>query len=125
MNSDNMHLPALVLTLGISLLCVDAARASGGLNCDVAGVQFNLPTPGTPLEANKAVTPQIQVQCSPASPQPGLKLPAARSTYPTNRAAGQVTWGTDHHHTSGPARGGVLTHRSQATTLGTNDHSGR
>ena len=115
-----------MVALGVSLLGFDATGATGatgGLNCDVAGVQFNLPTIDTPTGERKAASPQIQVQCSQASPQPGLKLPAARSTYPTHTVSGEVTWGTDHHHTSGPARGGVVTHRSRAATVSTPDHA--
>lgn len=125
MNSGNLHFPALVAALVVSLACVEAAHANRGLNCDVAGVQFNLPATATPTDPLKAATPQVQVQCSVAPPQPGLKLPAARNTWPANGVAGQVTWGTDHHHTNSPARGGVVIHRSQVTTVGTHDHTGR
>lgn len=125
MNLGDRYLRALMAALAVALVCTEAAHANGGLNCDVAVVQFNLPASGTPADPLKPATPQIQVQCSVAPPQPGLKHPAARSTYPANGVAGQVTWGTDHHHTNSPARGGVVIHRSQAMSVGAHDHTGR
>ena len=108
----------VLAALCVSVLAAKQSLAEAGLSCVVDAVQMTLPSSGAP-QMGIAGPAQVHVQCSSAPKFTNPSGQMAKSSYPTNIRAGQVTWSTaDSDGVTSSARTGAVVHRSVDTVSG-------
>ncbi|MDP3348058.1 MAG: hypothetical protein Q8S92_03565 [Hydrogenophaga sp.] len=101
----------VLAALCVSFLAAKQSLAEPGLSCVVDAVQMTLPSSGAP-QMVIAGPAQVHVQCSPTPKSTNPSGQMAKSSYPTNIRAGQVTWSTaDSDGVTSSARTDAVVHR--------------